>query len=544
MYQGYSAGADASQLFWHDLNGQAGWPLAGTEGGDQPMLSPDGRWLAFWRGEKILKLPLRAGRVVEGSPVAEVAAAIRPRGAAWSDDGSIVYGTLGGLWRVAASDGEARQLTEPDQSKGEGGHRFPSFLPGGRNVLFTVQHASTRADRSAIAVLSLETGRWTKVIEGGVDARYLPSGHLVFGRDGTLLAVPFDAKTCKVTGIPVPVLNDVWTRPNSNNVGFDVATNGTLVYALEKAERPSNALVWVTREGQVEPVTPERQAYLPDTFALSPDGQRLAVVIAAAPYHNIWIYDLRDRRWQQLGVQADCDNPVWSPDGDRLAFTSNRDGQFNIYVMAPDDERPPMRVTESRNMQWPFSWSGDGRFLAYQETGQGYAGYDIYIRPLDGSATPWRWLQEGVRTTVPAFSPDGRWLAYQSSESGELEVWVRPFPGPGTKQRISGRDGGFAPAWSLDRREIFYVDRLRGTRIMGRRVVSSLPLRLAEARVAFALPFALSNPLFFQSRAFAVEPGGRRVLVVQPDERAPKDINTLQVIRNWPAEVKAKLAGK
>jgi eukaryotic-like serine/threonine-protein kinase len=545
VYQGHGAGADATQLFWHDLNGLGGWALAGTEGALNPFLSPDGRWVGFFRKGKILKLPLRAGRIVEGSPVADVATTGEsPRGFSWGADGSIVYGTMGGLWRVAANGGEARQVTEPDRSKGADSHRWPSFLPGGRDVLFTVLHTSGRADRSAIAVLSLETGRWKKVIEGGVYARYLPSGHLVFARDGALLALPFDAKTLKVTGKPVPVLNDVWTRPTSNHVGFDVATNGTLVYALEKAERPSNVLVWVTREGQVEPVMPERQAYVPDTLSLSPDGQRLAVVIAAAPYGNIWVYDLRDRRWQQLGVQADCDNPVWSPTGDRLAFQSNRDGIWNLYVMPADGESPPGRVTESRNLQWPFSWSPDGRLLAYEEQRQSPPGYATFVLALDGSAVPWQWMPAAAQVTVPAFSPDGRWLAYQSRESGQLEVWVRPFPGPGTKQRVSGRDGGFAPAWSSDGREIFYVERLKDTRIMGRRVVSSSPLRLADAHVAFALPFALSNPLFFQSRAFAVTPDGQRVLVVQADERAPKDINALQVIRNWPEEVKAKLAGQ
>jgi len=220
---------------------------------------------------------------------------------------------------------------------------------------------------------------------------------------------------------------------------------------------------------------------------------------------------------------------------------SNRDGPFNIYVMAADGESPPVRLTESSNMKRVYSWSPDGRFLAYHQQG---GPYDTYVLPIDGSAKPWLWGPERADVTAPAFSPDGRWLAYQSAESGQFEVWVRPFPGPGTKQRVSGREGGFAPAWSSDGREIFYVERLKDTRIMGRRVESSSPLRLADARVAFALPFALSNPYFFSSRAFAVTRDGRRVLVVQADERAPKDIDALQVIRNWPEEVKAKLAAK
>ena len=155
-------------------------------------------------------------------------------------------------------------------------------------------------------------------------------------------------------------------------------------------------------------------------------------------------------------------------------------------------------------MQLPNSWSRDGRFLAYQEQGNVE---ETYILPLDGGAKPWRWLPEGVTVASPAFSPDGRWLAYQSLESGKWEVWVRPFPGPGAKQRVSASDEGLAPTWSSDGREIYYLERLDDTRIMSRRVESTSPWRLAEPHVAFALPFALADADAIQPRAYAVERG-------------------------------------
>ena len=415
VYRGASGGG--SQLYWHDLHGPGSWALAGTEGGMTPFLSPDSRWLGFFRDGKLLTLPLQAGRVIEGSPVKELAATEIVRGATWSDDGTIVYGMLaGGLWRVTAAGGQARRLTEPDRSK-ESDHRWPSFLPGGRDVLFTVQHASVRQDRAVIAVLSLETGRWTKILDGGVYGRYLPSGHLVFGRGGTLLAVPYDLKTLKVTGSPVPVLSDVSYRVAANGFGFDVANDGTLVYANVTAELPSNAMVWVTRDGDVEPALPDRRAYDTINFALSPDGQRLATTIYSDPYTNIWIWDLRDRRWQQLSVEADCYTPVWSPTGDRLAFSSNRDGALNLYVMAANGESPPVRVGTSRALQRPRSWSPDGRFLAYEAQTPGTS-FETHILQVDGRANPWRWGPEEPEVSEPAFSPDGRWLAYQSRESG------------------------------------------------------------------------------------------------------------------------------
>jgi serine/threonine-protein kinase len=533
------ANGSRTQLYWHDLHGPDGWALEGTEGGHTPLLSPDGRWLAFYRDDKILKVPLRAGRVVEGGPVTELVSCDSPRGAAWSADGTIVYATLGGgLWRVATGGAPPRRLTEPDPSKDESDHRWPSFLPGGRHVLFTVQHASWRGDRSFIAVLSLDTGRVTRILEGGVHARYLPSGHVVFGRNGALLAVPFDVKTLAVNGTPTPVVSHVRFAPTTAGFDFDVAADGTLVYARDTAERRRNRLVWVTRAGAREQTVPGPRAYSPINFALSPDGHRVAASLNdGPPYGSIWIYDLRDGREQRLDVDADCYSPIWSPDGTRLAFDSNRDGAQNLYVMDASGKGTPERLGVSRRMQRPRSWSPDGRFIAY-EVQTPKVVLETHVLPLDGRGTPWRWGPEGGNVSQPTFSPDGRWLAYQSRESGAWEVWVRPFPGPGPAQRVSA-EGGLAPLWRG--REVYYVERPRPTRIMSRHVESASPLRLAPPRVAFALPFALDNDNPYLSLAYDVEPGGRRVLVVQQDERAPKGINSLDVITNWGEDVKTRL---
>src|SRR5262249_43271927 len=175
-----------------------------------------------------------------------------------------------------------------------------------------------------------------------------------------------------------------------------------------------NALVWVNGEGQVDPAVPELRAYSPYMLALSPDGQRLAVTVDGDDHRtSIWIYFLRERRWQQLIVHGDCRYPVWSPAGDRLAFTSNRDGPFNIYVLPVDREGAAERLTNTPNQQWSESWSPDGRFFAYQEQDSNASGdspaNNTWILPLDGHTKPWM-LERGA--LVPAFSPDGRWLAY------------------------------------------------------------------------------------------------------------------------------------
>jgi eukaryotic-like serine/threonine-protein kinase len=540
-----------TQLYWADANGSGGWALPGTDTARNPFLSPDGDWLGFWKDGKILKIPLRSGHVVDGSTAAEVAVTTPVRGASWSDDGTIVWGNDKGLWLVAARGGTPRQLTAIDRAKNEHSHRWPSFLPGSRYVLFTILHASLRSDRSAIALVSLDTGRITRVVEGGVYARYLPTGQLVFARtvfarSGTVLAVPFELRTLKTTGSPVPVLNDVYLRDGSNFAGFEVGADGTVVYVNEKPERPQNALMWVKRDGGADAAVPDREAFVPDPIALSPDGQRLAVAIAGSPYTNIWVINLRDGRWRQLKADADCDTPVWSPAGDRVAFASVLASRVSVYSMSVDRSSPPELMTEPPNQPWPSSWSPDG-FLAYEEDQRPAGGktFETYVLPLGGAGKARRWGPEGVHVTDAVFSPDGRWIAYQSIESGTWDVWVEAFPGPGPKQRVSGANGGRGPSWSSDGKEIYFIERLQDTRIMGSRIGSFSPLRLAAPRVVFALPFPLDNGGgFWGTRAYAVEPGGQRVLVVQPDEQKPKDINTLRVIRNWPEEVKAKLAGK
>jgi len=239
-------------------------------------------------------------------------------------------------------------------------------------------------------------------------------------------------------------------------------------------------------------------------------------------------------------VDADCYSPVWSPDGNRLAFNSNRAGALNLYAIDTRLAEAPERLGTSGMMQRPRSWSPDGRFLAY-EVQTPAAVLETHVLPFDGRGSPWRWGREGGTASQPGFSPDGRWLAYQSLESGSWEVWVRPFPGPGPAARVS-EHGGLAPLWRGS--EIYYLERLGATRIMSRHVESTWPLRLAPPRVAFALPFALGNDNPFLSLAYDVEPGGRRALVVQQDERDPKGVNSLDVISHWGEDVKARLRGR
>jgi Tol biopolymer transport system component len=295
-------------------------------------------------------------------------------------------------------------------------------------------------------------------------------------------------------------------------------------------------LVSVGREGEVQSIAPDRRAtYFYGTLA--PDGKRLAVFESGRDGNSIWIMQLAEKRWQRLTDGSYC---VWSPTGDRIAFSSHREGTANLYVIRSDGEGPVERITRSLNSQWPYSWSPDGRVLAYEEQNSTTGTLDTWMVPVDRSAEP---RQLASDAAVPSFSPDGRWIAYQSPLTGRPQVVVRPAAGPGAKIVVTG-EGGLAPVWSADGQELFYLTRLTDTRVMSRRVESRSPLRFGPPRAAFALPFALLGLLGYHSRTYTVTPDGRTLVTVQPDERQPSEIKALQVIRHWPEEVRAKLAAQ
>ena len=539
--------SSGGRLYWQSLDGSPARAIPGAEGEGTPVFSPDGKYLAFQQRGNLVRLALPSGQPGEASHVEPIAKVGWMRGASWGEDGTILYcpGANHGLWRVSAQGGQAHEVTRPDPGRREQSHRWPSFLPGGRAALFTILDASGRIDRSAIALLNIQTGRWARIIERGTCARYLPSGHIVYARNGALLAVRFNLGTLETVGDPVPVASGVQMdrEPGMGDASFAVSPSGSVAFAPEIPVAAQSTLLWIDRQGNQEAVTDERRAYH-GNLDLSRDGQKLAVSITEQDYANLWVYDLRDRRWQHLPAEADEICPSWSPTGDCLAFASNRNGAFNLYVTSPGEEGRTKRLTQSPNWQLPFSWSPDGRLLAYQQQ-DGSRSWSIWILPLDGDRKPWHWgpVQKGA--SLPAFSPtDGRWLAYQSEEAaaGTMDVYVQPFPGPGPRQSVSGAGGGLGPVWSPDGRELLYLPgSVTDNRIMAMDVSPGPPLKLANPHVAFALPFAPPDMIAYLLRVFALAPDGRRLVVVRPDSTAPTEIHKLTLVRNWAEEVKAKV---
>ena len=415
--------------------------LSGTEGAANPFFSPDGQWIAFFSGNKLKKVSVRGGAAVT------LCDAPNGRGGSWGEDGTIVLAPeiYSGLSRVSSAGGTREAVSTLDKEKGETTHRWPQVLPGGKAVLFTVGIGSTDGN---IEVQSLETGERKTLQLGGFYGRYLPTGHLVYMSEATLFAAPFDLARLEVTGPPAPILEDVRTSPNYWSGQFDFSQTGTLVYLTGGGAASEVSIFWMDPEGKTEPLLPTPRDYKNPSF--SPDGKRLAVDIDEGGNSDLWVYELERETLSRLTFDEGNDHgPVWTPDGQWVTFASNRGGGrvLNLYWKRADGTGDAERLTESSNSQFPFSWSPDGKVLAFFEPSPG-TNMDLWTLPMEGDGAgglkpgkPTQFLRMSFRQWDPAFSPDGRWIAYQSDESGQFEVYVRPFPGPGGKWQISTTGG-------------------------------------------------------------------------------------------------------
>ena len=431
-FHGSSGGE--SQVYLRQLDQFEAVPLRGTEGTGPQAFSPDGQgFLVSDAG--VDGVPSTAGSMrrvlLAGGPPTTIAA---PAGsAAWGPDDIVVLGSglvgSGGLRLIRASGGEATRLTT--LAEGEEGHYLPTFLPNGRAVLF---HTWTGDPATMqVSVYDFETDQQTNLFLG-TTAQFATSGHLVFWRDGSLWAVPFDPDSLEVGGDPVVVVEGVASLALPNLAAYTLAGNGTLAFL--PGGGVARTLVWVNRQGQPTPFIDETAAYLYPR--LSPDETRVAVQIDG----DIWICE-SGRACSPFTTNGGL-YPVWTPDGTHVAFQSSRDGDPDLYWKAADGSGDAERLLEREKDQFPISWSPDGQVLAFTE-GSGAVPEDIFLLPLDGE--PEEFLATPFQEATPTFSPDGRWIAYRSNDSGQMRLYVRPYPGLGGAELVS-LQGGEAPAWA------------------------------------------------------------------------------------------------
>jgi serine/threonine-protein kinase len=494
-------------------------------GAGAPFFSPDGQWIGLTDGQILKKIPSAGGpavQIAESGPAAI---------ASWDADG-IVFGGMNGLYYIEPDSDVPRSL--PVKLGANEQAAYPQLLPGRRAVLFTVipTHTNTpaylaNAPTARIDVFNLASGKRHTVVLGAGRAQYLPTGHLVYMADETLYAAAFDTERLELRGAAVPVLKGVKVEE------FAVGNDGTLAY-VPLAASSGNTLVWVDRQGHEQALDAPARPY--NYPRLSPDGTRVALDVGGPPDRDIFIWDLKRKTYERFTLDP-AGNPVvaWSRDGRRLAFCSERSGVTNMFWQAADGSGEAEPLLKSDRLQMPLSFTPDGRLLFSSDVA-GH-GRDIHALSLDGSHRVERIVYSEANDLTANGSPDGRWIVYDSDESGQFEVYVRPYPKAysGGRWQISS-DGGRQPLWSPDGREIFYRD------FDGALYAASVSLNptFRPGPVARVFPNAgySGSGATGSDRTYDVTHDGRHFLMIKLDAtRAARPSSIVEVL-NWFEELK------
>lgn len=436
-----------THLFKRRLDQSDSSEITGTEGSRNPFFSPDGNWIAFWADGKLKKT------LLDGGSSRTLCEATDLLGGSWGEDGVIVA-ALDGTSRIyrVPSDGGAPEVLA-DLGKDSMNPKWPQVLPGSKALLFT----STKgpSDNSAIGVLSLTDKKTKLLIRGGTYGRYLADGHLVYVNRGKLFAVPFSLDRLEVRGTPIPVLDDVSYSSLFGYAQFDSARSGTFVYRRSLG-KGTVRLTWLDSSGNTKPLMAKPGVYLDPH--LSPDGQRLAFSIVDGERADIWMLELASNKLTRLtSGDRNYFACAWSPDSRFLIMAAESGGLFWRRL---DGSGNQQSLTTAKNIQNPWSFTSDGKRLAYFEMNP-KTGFDIWTVPIETSGSglragnPEPFLQTKAFEVYPAFSRDGRWLAYGSNESGTWQVYVRAFPDNGKALQVSV-NGGRIPAWSPNGRDLLY----------------------------------------------------------------------------------------
>jgi Tol biopolymer transport system component len=531
----------ATQLYARELDKADATPVPGTEGASEPFFSPDGAWVGFRADDKIKKVPAAGG---PPATVCDLPPTGRGAGKSWGEDGTIFFAGSAGIFRVSSAGGTPAAVTTPDASKGER-HLLPQLLPGGNALLFTTV-TSEDWETANVVLHALGSGERRVLIPGGADARYVSTGHLVYMKTGTLMAVPFDARSQQVTGAPVALIDGVMQGVNAGNAAdetgagqFTVSASGTLLYVVGGVGPiRQQSFVWVDRAGAAQPlVAAPPGPYL--SPRLSPDGQRIAVSVrrGATRTTDVWVYDVIRGAPTRLTFNASNNSPIWSPDGKRLIYASK-----NLYAINADGSGQPERVTTGEYLQTPSSWASTANTIAFLQRA-GPDGSGIWVLRMEGDRKPRLFLESRFNLTHPEFSPDGHWMAYVSNESGTPEVYVQPYPGPGEKVRISTA-AGFEPIWTANGRELLYRSGTFDRQQFFSAAIRSLsPFRADSPRLLFeakAGEYDSTGPV----RGWEVSADGQRFLLLRPNASLDKPVNVMHVVLNWDEELKRLVPSK
>jgi len=514
----YLESARRNALWVYELGSRGARSLAGTEGVTYPFWSPDGRWLAFFADGKLKKLE------VSGSPVQTLCDAPSGRGGTWNKDGVIVFtpdAELGqGLHRVAASGGTPTLISKPDASRGEQSHRWPQFLPDGTHYLYMAAAFSGLKGVNAIFVGALDSNEKRFVVEATANAAYAAPGYLLFPREKTLLAQPFDLKRLKLTGEPTGVVADLQYQPQVRRAVYAVSDNGLLVSQTGSGVALSQP-VWFDRSGKELSTVAKADVY--SNLSLAPNERSVAIdkTDMSGLNTDVWTYELQRESAKRLTfAPATSSTPVWSPDASRLVFSSNRKMHLDLYMKNSDGAQEEKSIVQGDFDSIPSDWSRDGKYILYTQ------GKDLwFVTPQDMKSSLFLKAPSAIRNGQ--YSPDGKWVAYASNESGRWEIYVTSFPEARGKWQVS-TGGGEQPRWRGDGKELFYLSsdyKLMATPVTtGANFDAGTPVTLFQA--APRQPVPLTDRF-----AYDVSRDGQRFLIITQVRQA--DTAPMSIVLNW-----------
>jgi eukaryotic-like serine/threonine-protein kinase len=502
-------------LWVRPLDSTSAHILAGTEDAGLPFWSPDSKSIAFSAQGKLRRVYLDGGTP---QTICDIGLA---RGGAWRDDGQIlVGGRNSGLFLVPASGGQPVSLTTLDTSRGEIFHYWPQILPDGRFLYFV---RSTKPENTGVYAASFaKPHEPVQLLASDTNASYARGnrkGYLLWLRGETLLAQEFDAATLKLSGVPRPVADPVMRMGVNGQMQASVSATGMLLYSSSIPVRQFN---WVDRKGKAIATVgdPAFTAF----FHLSPDGRRIVMTRPNPTGTDLWMLDvdrgLPSRFVSKPGMNVD---PVWSPDGRTILFTSGP--PLNLFRKASSGATGDERLTQSPNFQFALDWSRDGRYILYEEETAPASKRSLWILPVaPGDSKPRPYLRTTFNEGMGQFSPDTHWVAFQSDESGRYEIYIDTFPEPRGKIRISN-GGGVIPEWGADGRELFYVS--------ADSMLMSVGLRAGANSLEPSAPHPLFPLLVTDTDVSPYDAArdGQRFLVL----KTAQNVQPLTVVVNWPA---------
>ena len=507
-----------ASLWVRPLGALTAHPIAGADPTRRPFWSPDSRQLAFFAGAKLKKVGL------EGGAAQTICESRSGADGTWSPKGIILFdgGSRDSILRVAASGGPPEPASFIDRSRGEVGHAWPQFLPDGEHFLFLALTA--KAESTWIKAGKLGSKESKPLVVGAFSRlEFAAPGYVLFVRDRALLAQAFDPRGLRFRGEPFPIADDVQAADFAQgSAEFSTSSNGVLALRGESSTGGAR-LVWKDRAGRELGTLGEPNDF--NSLELSPDGERAAVTIGDNSANmDIWVIERGRGVASRLTFHSEMDAwPIWSPDGSRIAFTSNRSGQFNVYVTRADGSGEEERLGPSNEDVGPDDWSPDGRDILVSVNAQGTR-WDLWTVPLNPADKATPFLNTSAHEMVGRYSPDGAWIAYHSNESGQREVYVRTRSGSGGKYQVSVQ-GGSDARWSHDGKELFYLS-LRGD-LMVVDVTTTPSFRTGIPRRLFQA----EPPRGMEGPQYDVTPDGQRFLVWAPARGTALPPTT--VIVNW-----------